>query len=371
MTSKRLKILLHKYANGTCTATEKELLELWLEKQQVKMPADFTDQDKRKIWQKIEANLAVDLGVPKPKRRLHFVWYAAAAAVALWIGFVLISRLYLDNKPHTSALAAVDTVIHPGEDKAVLTLSNGQKIYLTGEGSETTNDQGLTISKTESGLLKYSIDPTKNTGTGYNTISTPRGGQFEVVLPDGSIVTLNAASSLRFATDMHRQEKRTVTLHGEGYFDVAKNKNKPFIVETDQQQIEVLGTIFNVNSYNTQKSVTTLLEGAVLINNRQKLRPGQQAQVEPNKLNISTVDVQDFVDWKKNVFVFRQENLQSIMERISRWYDIEYTFQNPAAKSVAFNGEISRYAHVEQVLDLLRMTSNVRFQIQGRAIVIQ
>lgn len=368
MTKDKIKQLLDKYAQGTCTVEERQILELWFEQQEIKNQSSLDTSDKIRLWRQIEAKTAKKSGVVIFTLG-YYRWLAAAAMlIALTISTYLISQR---QKSSDLSSKLANTAILPGENKAILTLSDGRQISLTDNSSATTNDQGISITKTIEGILQYRIDPTLVVGTGFNTITTPRGGQYEIILPDGSQVTLNAESSLRFAVDMHRQKRRIVNLKGEGYFEVKKDLKRPFIVESDQQEIQVLGTVFNVNTYHSSRSLTTLLEGSVLINQKQQLHPGQQAQVEGELVRVKNVDVNDFVDWKNNSFIFRNEGLESIMQRVARWYNVDYTFENTAARDIVFNGEISRYAKVEEVLNLLKVTSKVKFDIQDRSITIR
>lgn len=367
MTKDKIKLLLDKYAQGNCTVDERQLLELWFEQQQVNNEESFSAQDKERVWQHIDAKVNPEQ-IKTTRMPVYYRW-AAAAVLLLCLamgGYFILQRQALKDSP--AVLLAND--ILPGENKAVLTLSDGRQVMLTPNNGESTRDQGVVITKNKAGLLQYKIDPNLVTGTGYNTIETPRGGQYEVILPDGSKVTLNAESSLRFAVNMQHQHNRVVELKGEGYFDVAKDTRRPFIVKSDQQEIQVLGTVFNVNTYHSSRNLTTLLEGSVLVNKSQKLRPGQQAQVEAGRIVIKDVEVNDFVDWKNNSFIFRNENLASIMERIGRWYNIEYAFKDVDVEKVLFNGEISRYAKVEEVLHLLSVASKLEFEIKNRTIVI-
>lgn len=368
MTKDKIKQLLDKYAKGTCTLEERQLLELWFEQQGIEDQYTLSAPDKIRLWQQIEAKTE-NTSIRSPFRPRYYRWAAAAAMVIT----LAVSTYLIYQRQNTLELLAesASTAILPGENKAVLTLSDGRQIALTNNTTETTKDQGISITKTVDGQLQYRIDPTIAAGKGFNTITTPRGGQYEIILPDGSKVTLNAESSLRFAVDMHRQKKRIVELKGEGYFEVAKDTKHPFVVNSNQQEIQVLGTVFNVNSYRTDRSQTTLLEGSVLVNQKQKLRPGQQALVEGKVLHVKDVDVNDFVDWKNNAFIFRNERLESIMERVGRWYNVDYTFEHVEAKNIMFNGEISRYANVDDVLTLLKRTSKVKFDIQGRSITIR
>lgn len=368
MTKDKLQQLLDKFEKGTCTLEERQMLELWFDQQSIQDKQELNEDAKIRMWQQIELNTGRASTIV-PLKRSYKRWVAAAAIlICCSLGYYMFSQ----RPSETNQIVEVPSnEILPGENKAVLTLSDGRQIALSDKASNRTEDQGVSITKTADGLLRYQIDPDQAAGNGFNSISTPRGGQYEVILPDGSQVTLNAASSLKFAVNMHHQDQRVVELTGEGYFKVAKNPKRPFIVKSQHQEIKVLGTVFNVNSYQPTQSQTTLLEGSVLINQKQKLRPGQQAQVGNHLLLVKEVDVEDYIDWINNKFIFRNESLESIMERVSRWYNIDYTFANTEAKGILFNGEISRYSKVDDVLNLLKLTSKVKFDVTGRQINIR
>lgn len=368
MTKDKANQLLNKYANGTCTPEECQLLEIWLTTISKEEKKILFEEHRITLWNSIEHRIIREER-KKYKIRTLIKWIPAAAALLLIsFGFLFWK---LQNQQTNHPVASQSNQIVPGSNKALLTLSDGRKIELNDHAAQVLNDEGIIITKTANGQLKYEIKSNKTLKGGFNTISTPRGGQYEILLPDGSIVSLNAMSSLTFPVDINEQKNRSVLLKGEGFFDVAKDQNRPFIVKSDQQEIRVLGTKFNVNSYHSNAIQTTLLEGSVLINNDKKLIPGQQSTFSGNSIVIKKVEVEDFVDWKNNAFIFRNETLESILERVSRWYDVDISYENNSAKYVQFNGEISRYADVNEVLSLLEKTSNIKFAIANRIIQVR
>jgi len=217
----------------------------------------------------------------------------------------------------------------------------------------------------------------------YNTIATPRGGQYQVILPDGSHVWLNAASSIRFPT-MFATAARKVSVTGEVYFEVAKKINKstgkrlPFIVTADNQQVEVLGTHFNINAYTDEPlQKTTLFQGSIRIDRNEQsviLKPGQQAQVENNPASsrlvvTSDINTEEVLAWKNGYFLFYSENIEGIMRQVSRWYNVDVTFEK-GIPDETFGGSISRFENVSQLLNVLQRTGSVHFKVEGRRITV-
>jgi transmembrane sensor len=215
--------------------------------------------------------------------------------------------------------------------------------------------------------------PTK---TVYNTIETPKGGQYRIDLPDGTMVWLNAGSSLRYPNRFAGQERK-VALTGEAYFEVAKNKQMPFRVVSGKQVVEVLGTHFNINAYTDEASVkTTLLEGSVNVllqetHQSELLNPGQQAVVKYNgsSIVVQPVKVEEAVAWKNGYFMFVDADLESIMRQLARWYDVEVAYEGNLG-SLKFGGMVSRSKSIAQTLRILELTGNVRFKVAGRRVTV-
>ncbi|MGJ1434130.1 FecR family protein [Sphingobacterium spiritivorum] len=364
MNDNTIDILVEKYANNTCSEQERMLLELWIETLPETDKVVLSAEKKQFLWEQLDAKISSSTSNKSIYRSLkRYLPYAAAVLImSMTTLFVWQTQTGQQETP----VKIADKVV-PGSDQATLTLADGRKIELTTEHS--TLASGITIQKTADGQLKYIVQRGV-TGGEYNVIETPRGGQFLIELSDGSEVTLNAASSLRFPTDMSDGDLRKVELKGEGYFAVAKDKKRPFIVQSNGQEIKVLGTVFNVNTYDLSNNITTLLEGRIQINNQKILTPGQQAHVKGKDIFISQVDAEDFVDWKNNEFVFRDESLQSILNRVSRWYNVDVQYAKEGSRYITFSGKISRYAEVEKVLELLQSTSTLKFKIINRTIIV-
>jgi len=268
--------------------------------------------------------------------------------------------------------------IAPGSNKAVLTLGNGHKIILNdAKNGQLADEANTKITKAKDGRLVYNT--TNNTqasqpAVDYNTVSTPNGGQYEVELPDGTKVWLNASSSLRYPTRFAGNERK-VELSGEAYFEVSHNKTMPFKVKTASQEIEVLGTHFNVNAYTDEPATnTTLLEGSVKITSGKAqsvvIKPQQQASLKSAGFDVREVDADEVIAWKNGYFEFSEENLGSIMRKISRWYNVEIIYTDKGLENQVFSGSISKYKNISQVIKLLELTKVADFNIQGNKIII-
>ena len=311
------------------------------------------------------------------KARIYRVVAVAAALLLILGGW---TYLLQRNEPSKKVVAKHHSPVasEPAKstgNKASLTLADGSTIVLDDAVDGLITVQGgIRISKTANGQLKYDAShASKNFITGFNTISTPRGGQYQLLMPDGTQVWLNATSSIKFPASFSKEERR-VELIGEGYFEVAKDKARPFRVVSGNQAIEVLGTHFNVNAYPDDKDIrTTLLEGSVKVtqtstNRSQKLTPGQQSVMDEN-IVVAKVNAMQFIGWKNGYFVFSHENIQSIMQKIRRWYDVDVYYEGAITKE-AFTGSISRFEKVTDVLDMLQLTHSVHFRIEGRKITV-
>ena len=323
--------------------------------------------------------------VPLNRRWWARVAIAAAVILVISTGYYLLSEHKSRQADNAGNLVQIEQDILPGGDKAVLTLGDGTQILLDTAGNGTLSHQGNSrVMKLNSGQLAYNSSKSSTTSSNevlYNTITTPRGGQFQIVLPDGSKVWLNAASSLRFPTDFVGGE-RLVEITGEAYFEVAKFSSPvtsgkgamPFIVQlTDGSQVKVLGTHFNINAYADEASVnTTLLEGSVLVKKGKsirKLAPGQQARMNASGMNIiNGVDLEQVVAWKNGLFNFHEESLQSAMRQISRWYDVEVVFDK-GIPDIRFGGKIQRNLKLQQIINGLE-DAEVHFRIEGKKLIV-
>lgn len=307
---------------------------------------------------------------------------AVAAAVIFLVGSIalfVVDKAYQDKGagPQKVAVRNKPRQILPGSNKAVLTLNNGKQIVLDSSSTGLiANDGDATVQK-QSGQLKYTATQANPAADkiAYNTLSTPRGGQYKILLPDGTKVWLNAASQITYPT-VFAGNDREVSIKGEVYFEVAHNAAKPFIVKTDNNmQVRVLGTHFDVNAYPDENVIkTTLLEGSVRVTSAadvQMLKPGEQMQLTGNgKLKVvKDVDIEGIMGWKEGVFNFNDADITSIMRQLSRWYDIDVVY-NGAMPNDLFTAIISRSNNISQVLSMLESTLRVHFNIQNRTIYV-
>lgn len=317
--------------------------------------------------------LAVDKPTRSPKRILmRSLKWAAAAVVFIVFSFTAYLSLQ-KKKEHVFA-----TDVAPGKNKAILTLADGKKISLSDAmNGDVAKEAGFSITKTADGQLVYSMAGSESTNDArLNTISTPNGGEWQIQLPDGSTVWLNAASSIQYSLNIGTAKQRVVKLDGEAYFEVAKNATHPFIVETDKQSVEVLGTHFNINSYKDELvTKTTLLEGSVRVshkstNESEILKPGEQSLVSISGIDIKEVNVDESIAWKNGYFMFDNERQESILRKVARWYNVEVEYADADAKNVMYYGTVSRFEKISKVLTKLEQTGQVRFDIKANKIIV-
>lgn len=313
--------------------------------------------------------------IPSKLRPLYRNWWVAAA-VLMFIVFGLWFVVGRDRsgKPPIAATPVLQNDIAPGGDKAILTLADGSKVILdTADNGAITKQGSVTVIKLN-GQLAYNKEGISSTDVLYNTITTPRGGQYQLVLADGTKVWLNAASSLRFPTAFVGKERK-VELTGEGYFEVEHDASKPFHVMVNDMDVQVLGTHFNINSYSDEPAVkTTLLEGRVMIKKNENLvylNPGQQAILQPGQDNIQVaydVDVEEVTAWKNGLFIFNKAPLEDVMRQIGRWYNVDVVYLGNIPQD-RFSGTISRNTNLSEVFKILEY-SNVRFKVEGNTLTV-
>lgn len=394
MNELRLMYLYRQYIANRCSAEELlELEELLKIQDNEPVISDLLEN----TWDDLDMNTAKDISQSQADQVYHSIiktrarrkspykfWtIGIAATLLLCLGIGLI--IYRSHKPQLLRKTAIQTEkpkvqdFMPGKNKAVLTLSNGNEVVLDDTQSGKIASQGsVTISKLNDGQIAYTPAnaDTKNTSEAIpsNTLTIPKGGQYQLTLPDGTHVYLNAASSLTFPTKFAGKERK-VTLSGEAYFEVAKNPKIPFIINVNnKQQIQVLGTHFNVEAYTDERVInTTLLEGSVKIlykNKETLLKPGQVAinNMGPN-LNIAAADLEETIAWKNGLFSFNNENITSVMKKISRWYDVDIVFKGDM-ENVNFLGNYSRTKSLANLLKNIQLMEQVKISIEGRRITV-
>lgn len=354
--------LIYQQQRNELSAADKELLESWInassankalvEEMQnlsVSLPlASLIDRAGKDVLEQVKQQRP-ELAYHPPVRSLGS-WWKYAAIFLLVAGAATLMFLN-KQEPAAEVVKAPPSKEEdalPGGDKAILTLADGSTILLDSAGNGTIAQQGTTtISKTADGELIYKGGAGDDAEL-YNTVSTPKGGQYRIGLPDGTTVWLNAASSISYPTAF-RGKERTVRITGEAFFEVAKDAAKPFQVRTNSDLIQVLGTSFNVNSYTDEEGVkTSLIDGAVKIGNI-VLKPGQACV----KGKVFKTNLDQDVAWKNGVFNFHDVDLAVVMRQLSRWYDVEVTYpQGVPTKRV--KGEMGRNLNLSEVMQVLK-----------------
>jgi ferric-dicitrate binding protein FerR (iron transport regulator) len=334
-----------------------------------------------RVYHRLEGEIAKEM-VPIRKIRL---WprIAAAASIVLAIGAGIF--FYTNpSKKDVVQTAGYSKDVAPGTVGATLTLADGKKIRLTDAGNgELAKESGVVVTKSADGQLVYTVQGDvavdlatsgENVHKIRNVLSTERGETYMVVLPDQSKVWLNAASSLIYNTNMNISKERVVSLEGEAYFEVAKDKARPFVVISKGQEVEVLGTHFNVNGYEDEMTTaTTLLEGSVKVSAgdvKQILKPGQQAKSVGNTINVSQADVETVMDWKNGDFFLNRVDFRTAMRKIARWYNVEVIYDKSVPTDIESSGYISRTNNLSAVLKLIEKSGQVHFRIEDRRIFV-
>lgn len=363
--------LLEKYSNGKASEKEKELLERWVHELGGNEPVSYTHEEYDEI--KERGREIILPFVLKEKRVKLWPKIAIAASIAI---AVMAGVYYYQLRSEQSGQQIVASDINPGKVAATLTLSNGKKIYIADvKSGNVAIESGVKITKNESGELVYTIIDNQGESAKMQTLTTYRGETQALILPDGSKVWLNAASSIKYPSSFAAASKRRVELAGEAYFEIAKDKSHPFLVATDKQEVEVLGTHFNINSYSDEPATkTTLLEGSVRVSNtttkeEKILQPGMQANLMADKISIKEVDVYNNSSWRNNQFSFDSEDIQSIMRAVARWYDVEVIYEGGITKDT-FSGGVSRFDKLSSVLQSLEQAGKVHFRISERKVYV-
>jgi ferric-dicitrate binding protein FerR (iron transport regulator) len=384
MDKQRITYLINGFLEGKQTPAEKAELNDFLEEPsnreafvaivsqltaaEEEIPAVFDESLLPMLSQVLEAD--------KPKKKtvipFRIPYWRVAAAVLIGIGTA--GYLYWHQQasriPEDAVQGIVAAPILSGTNKAMLTLDDGTVIPLDSTGSQTIQ-QGNTTAYRHNGALQYQGGRTSAV-VRYNTLTTPRGGQYEVILPDGTKVWLNADSRLRYPVSFAGNE-RVVELEGQAYFETVRDAHQPFLVKVGNMAVQVLGTSFDIMAYKDEKSIhTTLISGAIKVaanKENRLLRPGQQAVIAEGGIDVNTVNTDDVIAWKNGYFSFRDADISAVMRQLSRWYDVTVSYPAGIPKGT-FSGEIGRSLSLLQALKILEQT-NVNFKVgQDRHIVI-
>ncbi|MDQ2720052.1 MAG: FecR domain-containing protein [Bacteroidota bacterium] len=398
MNESKLAYLFQAYFNKTATQQERDelmqlmqdaendeklkslLAETWLHfdgKSAIITDVQFEEM-LANILQK-EASGKIDPVVISFKRKFKWLRFAAAAAVllfailgvSLWLNHTGIAKqsiAHIKKDP-----ANHNDKIVPGGNKAMLTLSDGSKILLDSTHQGTLTKQGnVKIMKLNTATLAYNAENGDSQKVVYNTLSTPSGGQYELILQDGTKVWLNASSSIYFPTIFKGQE-RNVTITGEAYFEVAKNATMPFKINVKDMEVQVLGTHFNIMAYEDENTMnTTLLEGSVKVSkgaSDKMLLPGEQSRLnKTGDIKVVKADTEEVMAWKNGWFQFNAYDIEEVMRQISRWYNVEVVYEGKIP-SGHFSGIVSRGNDISQVLKIME-SGGVRFKIEGRKVIV-
>ena len=340
---------------------------------------NYYQVDSDAIYQKMDrmirnANIAEPAVHPKKIRSL---WPRIAVAASIILAISIVGYFVL-HKPIKENYAAdrLPPDVSPGGNKAFLVLGNGQRISLTDAGNGTIAEQaGRSIKKTADGMVVYDRSNTEGQPAEqvYNTVEIPRGGQYQITLGDGSKVWLNAASSLKYPAVFNGPD-RQVELTGEACFEIAKDKVHPFKVKTAHQTVEVLGTVFNINSYADEKNIaTTLIEGAVKVTGENRpviIRPGEQAINNGQQIQVAQANIDNVIDWRNGDFYLNRVNFRVAMRKIARWYDIEVIYDASVPDNIESGGWISRSKPLSAVLNAMERTGQVHFKIEGKKVYV-
>jgi transmembrane sensor len=394
--NEQIVALLHKSVNGEQLDTaEQGILNTWLGHSPHNraiyndvMSAPLLEKDikqlaatdSKDIWNKIRKGLnhRSRPGILHNFFYSHIGRYAAAAAILVLLsagGWFLFNNNKRGEQPIADNKQPVVQDLQPGGDKAILQLADGSELVLDNSREGSIATQGNMNIANKNGELSYTnstVSTPSVTGNNMNMISTPKGGGYRLLLADGTKAWLNASSSIKYPVVFGSNE-RVVSITGEVYFDVSPDARKPFKVNHSNAQIEVLGTRFNINSYEDEAAFkATLLEGSVKINSQATtrfLKPGQQARIEnPGTIDVKEIETGQVVAWTENSFYFRDDNIETIMRQLARWYDVSIAYEGKVTQR--YTAIISRNKNVSDIFKALEASGGVRFRIEGKKIIV-
>ncbi|WP_316816076.1 FecR family protein [Pedobacter nyackensis] len=380
MDTEKLKFLLKKYNDQTASPEEIRIVEDWYERvngEEPKISVEDLAELKGAIFSHVEKHIGHKVGDAKKNNKFkihHNTFVRAAVFIGLLLGVAYL--FFIKPKADVNPPVIAAQGIQPGGDNAILQLANGTKVVLNSvSDGQISNQHGIKVTKTKDGELVYSMIDQPNTKLAQiNTVSTPRGGQYHLILADKTEVWLNAGSSITFPAAFLGSERK-VEITGEAYFEVSKDRSKPFIVRARQSEVTVLGTHFNINAYDDEEiETTTLLEGAVRVKLNDQtalLRPGQQAGVRKSSNRINVIEVEDadgIVAWKNGYFQFDGTDVTALMRQISRWYDVDVKF-NGELPAKQYTGKIPRGVSVKELIEMLSY-SGIHCTISNNKIIV-
>ena len=384
---KEIHELLLAYLQDDISEEEMIRLQGWLDENERHRKLLDELRDKEVLRQEIGAYASFDTSrrwiqlkeemdkTPRKRRLLLRVWKSVAAVfVAAVAGGLLYWQITDSARPVEEQVLVAQ--IRPGETQAVLITGKGQQLLLQGLKDtclDITGNETLKISK--DGSLEYSLSALSRMPE-WHTLQVPRGGEYKIVLDDGTEIWLNSASELKYPAHFVGNERR-VCLVGEAYFQVARNEAAPFIVETRDMDVKGLGTSFNVSAYEDEEnSHATLVEGRVEVDdkiNGEKvtLTPGEQALLQGKEMVVREVNTKLYSMWRLDRFTFASEDMEGVIRKLSRWYNVNFFFSNSSMKQKRFTGSLPKYSDISQVLKMIEMTTDIKFQVKGNTIIIQ
>ncbi|MGO4288398.1 FecR family protein [Chitinophaga sp. RAB17] len=370
-----LKDLIQRYLKGNATPEEAGALHEWYDSfddSEVSLPME-PGEDRQLLEQRLLNRLRPVMQPEERVKPLRYRRYLVAASVIILLGVAGIAGLQLRYSSHKKNIIAANLPakeVQPANKKALLTLADGSTIALDDAANGALGRQGGTsVIKNTKGQLSYQADEAGGAVV-YNTLTVPRGGQFQLILPDGTKVWLNSASSIRYPTAF-RGADRKVMLQGQAYFEIAGKANQPFKVQANEMEVVVLGTRFDMMAYTDEPTINaTLLDGKIKVQD-QILRPGQQAvlALAGHQLTVKEADVNKIMAWKNGLFVFNNMDLPTILREIARWYDVEIVYNTAPGKEL-YGGGISRNLNLSAVLHVLEENGTNHFKIDGNKVIV-
>jgi len=385
----KIENLIVKFISSQASISELDELEKWIQnpdneqlfnanvKINYAIEFNMREFDSNNVKRKLLQEMAIEKKAIKLKRTRKVIYYAAAAVV---VGILATTYFYKASLPSNSIEVApviANNNIGPGTDKAILTLEDGSIVELGEFNSYNTHNIN-----SDGEQIEYKVAETKQTEIKFNYLTIPRGGQFYIKISDGTQVWLNSESQLKYPVSFIENKIREVELvYGEAYFDVSpstEHKGSKFKVINKNQEIEVLGTEFNIKAYKDETNIyTTLVEGAIAIEKgaiKQKLSPSQQSKlnIDNNTLSIYKVDVNNETSWKYGIFSFRDKSLKEIMKVISRWYDVDVVFENKELEEVTFKGVLGKDQNLQEILSTIKSLSIIKnYEINEKKIILK